>query len=472
MRIEALFETKSAREGRALAVLSVILFLVGLTSIFYRQPTSWYDEEIHYVRSIQLADGDWFVKKDKTDETTYGGDISLSQNKFADRAFATKLFDPTKQAIDPNWISQYRDLAYTGQKVFRISVTAVSYFPLSYLPYTTVAWLNQFLQFDVALEFMLMKLAGFVTSFTLLILAVRFMPFAKISMLLLALIPPYFLTMASISADAYLFGIAPLFIALSLSLVEKIKSGAVLKRKDLLVFGLTGLGLTLAKLPAALLVGLTVPIILLGCYKKISKKQLIYLSCFLLGMAMITLLWLKLVSGIDTGKYFGVVSDKQEQLAFIKSQPFAFLKTLFAAISHYNFFDMQLGYADGQQFMNLPVLAELLFPIGLIGSLFFSGNTLKEDKTVKNLSGLLYAYQSLLFLGITILVFLALYMDFNPVGSDQIQGVQPRYFLPYWLLLFGFKTRNNISSTVSQLYLIILGLSPLAYYLLLVAWQW
>ena len=59
-----------------------------------------------------------------------------------------------------------------------------------------------------------------------------------------------------------------------------------------------------------------------------------------------------------------------------------------------------------------------------------------------------------------------LYLQFTPVASDIILGVQQRYFLPYWLLPLLVLPRFTTVDKKIISGVVIAGLVPVAYYVL------
>ena len=55
-------------------------------------------------------------------------------------------------------------------------------------------------------------------------------------------------------------------------------------------------------------------------------------------------------------------------------------------------------------------------------------------------------------LGVSVLIWTALYVSYTPVGALEIAGVQPRYFLPLafpmLLILHSDKIKHNISDRI------------------------
>ncbi|KHD45429.1 DUF2142 domain-containing protein [Streptococcus hongkongensis] len=464
------FKTKDPLHTKVLGILATLLFILGISSVFVRQPTSWYDEEIHYVRSIQIANGD-ILRTIKGNPTKYGGNISVHQNEFVDQAFRNKLFDKKIQSIDLNWEDNYNRLSYTEKMVYRISVTAVNYMPFQYFPFVSVAYLNHYLKFNVATEFIAMKIAGFLVSFTLILLAVRKLPFGKMTLLLITLAPPYFLSISSITADSFVFGIIPLFLAYTFAIFYQVINGERISNKELAIYSCVALALTLAKPPACLLVSLILFIIFFGYRSKsVSIKQIIYLLFLILSLAFITLLWLYIVRDVDGRAYFGVVADTGKQISFIQHQPFRAFRIFFKEISNYNFLSMQLGYADQPYYMLLPILPSFFYLVAIFTSIFIGEESLQES--CKKIPVFLFnSYKIILFLIILLITFAILYLQFNPVASDTIGGVQPRYFLPYWMLVVSiFPTKITLSKSY-VIGTVLAGCVPILYYIIFMFYQ-
>lgn len=465
-KIKKFFKVKNNYYAVVLASLATLLFVLGVGAIFVRQPASWYDEEIHYVRSIQIANGD-ILKTKNNDNTKYGGYISVNENKFIDKAFQNKLFDKKIQAIDINWEKNYKNLTYTSQKVYRVSVTAVNYMPFQYFPFVAASFFSKVFKFNVTTEFILMRLSGFFVSFTLLLFSVRKLPFGKLTLMLLALCPPYFLSIASITADSFVFGMIPLFLAYVMSIFYSIISKREVTIDELIKFSIVSLALTLAKPPACLLISLVLFIAVVGRTKKIfTKKYFYFLVSLIFVLAFITLFWQYTVRMVDGRAYFGITeADSSSQIKFMLSYPILALKIFAKEISNFDFSYMQLGYADKTMYMQLPRLASSFYVIAIFSSIFIGEKNsinLIEKKYVKVFN----LYKVFLFMTIVIISFAVLYLQFTPVASDVILGVQQRYFLPYWLLPLLVLPRSTTVDKKIITGVVIAGLVPVAYYLL------
>ena len=82
-----------------------------------------------------------------------------------------------------------------------------------------------------------------------------------------------------------------------------------------------------------------------------------------------------------------------------------------------------------------------------------------------NQLAMLYNHVSrLLFVGAILLIFIIFYLENSEVGSDTVVGLQPRYFLPFLLLLLPFTNRTLEYNARFMTGLVIISVSPLIYY--------
>ena len=339
--------------------------------------------------------------------------------------------------------------------------------PFQYFPFVVASLFSKLFKFNVATEFIFMRLSGFLISFALLLFAVRKLPFGKLTLMLLALCPPYFLSIASITADSFVFGMIPLFLAYVTSIFYLIIIKKEVTRDELIKFSIVSLALTLAKPPACLLISLVLFVAVVGRIKKVFDKKCFYLLISLIFiLAFITLFWQYTVRMVDGRAYFGVTdADSSNQIKFILSNPILAIKIFAKTISDFDFSCMQLGYADKEMFMQLPRLASSFYVIAMFASIFIgekNSATLKE----KNYIRVFNLYKVFLFIIIVIISFAVLYLQFTPVASDTISGVQQRYFLSYWLLLLLVLPKYTTMDKKFISGVVIAGLVPVAYYLL------
>ncbi|HFI0729715.1 TPA: hypothetical protein ACGO1Z_002021, partial [Streptococcus suis] len=75
--------------------------------------------------------------------------------------------------------------------------------------------------------------------------------------------------------------------------------------------------------------------------------------------------------------------------------------------------------------------------------------------------------KTLMILLYVLLVFLILYLQFSEIGSNKIEGVQQRYFIPLYGFIFCFRSPMRIANRKLVSIFSILTLLPLLYYVFL-----
>ena len=181
-------------------------------------------------------------------------------------------------------------------------------------------------------------------------------------------------------------------------------------------------------------------------WKEIKKTHKIGLLLIIAVTAAITLAWALYAKDINTGAYWGRNVDTAAQLTYIAENPLVFMKNLTYSMLNYDYVNITyLLYADSIFYSNIPFVIDMVVFVGLGLSAFVS---VKHTHLMKQRVWLYWA-QVALFVLIGIAMFVLLYLQFTLVGTpDAIEGVQPRYFLPFLPLLvmmpYGLALSRNI----------------------------
>ncbi|HFI0458388.1 TPA: DUF2142 domain-containing protein [Streptococcus suis] len=445
-----------------------LVFVVSLINIGVRQPMTWLDEPSHYARSIQIANGDLFVLNNG-DYSQVGGAISTSQEEFINRGWNREDNPPLK----PGWYSSYSDLKYSNLYVFKNSTNAVPYTPFVYLPYIFISFLGNFFKFPVAFEYQLMRLFGFLIFYVLFIFAVKKMPFAKLPMTMLGLIPTVFISWTSVSADGLTITSAFLFTAIIVALFNKlVYSSKSITFQEILELAIASLLVSVSKIPLFILLAILIPFLYLANeQKKLSKNSIKLLLFTIFYSALFFLVWFIFVKDLNTGAYFNRDVDTGKQLSYIFENIPRFISNLTKSLLSYNFLVFQLGYVSTDIDVNsVPKFLTFLFFVGLIIShIFERDNIFKRNNRANEFKVLAWFSRSktLMILLYVLLVFLILYLQFSEIGSNKIEGVQQRYFIPLYGFIFCFRSPMRIANRKLVSIFSILTLLPLLYYVFL-----
>ena len=449
-----------------LFMLIVILFS-GILSIFVRYPMSWYDEQVHYARVISYSHN--LNPKGET----Y---ISEGEQEFIQRSMGTiakSLDQKTPNILSLDWKHDFKTLNKSKKLVkTRDAIPASVYTPIVYLPYILATWVANILRLDIISSFIFLRLIGFLSVFILLILAFRKLPFGKATLLMIASIPTVILSFTAISADTLTYGLIFLFVAHMLNLYQKIALSIKIKRVEFVKLLIISVLLVLAKMPAFAVLALYLPMIYIGIKdKKLSKFQIIFLFTSLLFCAFLTIVWYLSIKDINGNvTYYGnTLIDQGKQLKFILSHPLRTLRVFIENILDFPYFDFQLGYSDFQRGMQVPVIISIFSLFSILNSFKIQDS---EQPLIDKKERIIYnSFSRLIFIGVSLLIFLIFYLQVTEVGSEKISGVQGRYFLSFLILLVPFSNGKSFLSIKQSKYVLYASVIPAIYYILLMFYQ-
>ncbi|MGT2907644.1 DUF2142 domain-containing protein [Streptococcus dentiloxodontae] len=463
--LKELFNTEDDKTGALICFFLFFSFIMCLITIAYKGPMSGLDESSHYARSIQLATGQ-LVVSNNGDMSQVGGYISKTQRQFLDRGVESFVNSTEGNVIDNEWQQRYSDIPFSKEGEFFAATNGVPYTPFSYLPYIVVAKISQTFSIKPVTEYLWMRIIGFLFYFGLITLAIRITPIGKITLGIVMVIPTTIVNLTSISADGYLLAIASLFTAYVFHIMQQIlNKGKALTINDYLAIMILSILLVMGKIPIFVLMGLFLPIIFI-LYTQKKIPQVLFLSGTIVFCAILTLLWLAIVKDVNTGAFFGRNVDTFKQLSHIRSDILGYLSLLKDSIIHYRFIDFSIGYTDSLDITNIPENISIFGLIALLMAIFWKGNTTRLS--IDNHKIFYYSFQTIKYAiaaSFVILVFTILYLQFSLIGSPIIDGVQSRYFIPIYFLIFSINSRISLSKNWYMLLLAIISIIPSLSYL-------
>lgn len=271
-------------------------------------------------------------------------------------------------------------------------------------------------------------------------LLVRFgmkrVPFGKMTLFVLALLPINIQQCTSFSHDAMVHGILFLYSCLCLEAIfseEKMngqRMGLLELAAMFLIYCKSGSYLPLAFLP-----------LLIPSEKYGGKREKWIATGALFGIPVLTFLLknVQVVSGIvNTTAATSVVSTGDGgtylsgyTIGYFLKDPLEFVymmvNTMFDKIGFY--LESLIGYKLGWVEIETSALVVLLFWF-----LLFLANCRSREERLKVKAGQ-RAWMILLCLGCTGLILLGMLLQWTPMGHVSVEGVQGRYFLPFMLIL-------------------------------------
>ena len=121
----------------------VILVFSVVLSVFVRLPFGFFDEQVHYVRSLGIANGQLLTYSKEGSSSKLGHDVDSSNTRFIDRYLGNKT-----DVISLGWVNDEGEIK-SGDDVFVLNTSAAPYTPVSYLPYAAASVISNAINLDV-----------------------------------------------------------------------------------------------------------------------------------------------------------------------------------------------------------------------------------------------------------------------------------------------------------------------------------
>lgn len=408
----------------------VVGALFGLLFLFITPPVAGLDEEQHFYRSYQVSDLN--IKSDKVNapnvygEPGYGYGGSLPASVFYD---VNKLRNSMNEDLSYQY-NQVKDKIDTplnqDSKVnVRFDNTAI-YSPVPYIPQALGMSLGKAFNASPVVLSYLGRMAVLVVWLLAIYFAIRIIPIGKWVLVVLALNPASLFLASNLSGDAIAIASIALFTAVVLY-TRTLKS----RLSALKIVGILSLVLIIALQKNAYLPLVFVTLLIPSTVVSTRIKVAITVLGLLVGVAW-NIAILSIASGIPD--YFSLDQhiSSHDQLLFILSHPLSFISILL-----WNIFGMpSILVAPG--FVGL--VSDTVLPFWIIilwWAVFVAAISIKDKsalvaKVQTPSARLSFGAIALAGIGATIA---SLYIGWNAVGSNEIQGVQPRYFIPLSFLL-------------------------------------
>lgn len=414
--------------------------LFGVLLVFLTPPLQSPDEGAHFFRAYQVSELHISPVRFETDnQVQYGanlpnslytansvfmGDVAFNPlNKFPHSVYKDYIFQP----LDP---SKRENLVTSG----------AMYSPTSYAPQALGIAVGRALHASPMLLIWLGRLCNLAFWILVVFFSIRFIPFAKWVIVILALNPMMVFLSASLSTDVMNVSMSILFVSVLLMTLSK-KPVIRDKRIVLAVLGGVLCILALTK-PVNILFAALLTLMPLSYFKD-RKKKILYIILVTFVAVSLWALWNYHVRGaidwVVQSQSGGRHVNAHEQASYILHHPLAYLYDIvknFILVSpstpgvtgNFTF----LSYAGNFGWLDTPL------PTWIIVAYFVAvAFTILWEQGASSVTlntwrrGVLLAIAALLAAAnIT-----AMYTNASVVGSDLITGVQGRYFIPAGIIL-------------------------------------
>ncbi len=394
-------------------VYLVLALGLGLIMALFNPPFSGVpDEGAHFLRAWGIAQGSISCGK--------GGHIDAAASGLAEELKPINVPETNDGKVSLGAIKRALfESDSREQTLFNGSICGSD--PLGYVPQVIGITISRVSHIPVLWGFYLARVLNLLAAIGITYLALRLLPFGKIVLLLIALLPMTVQQYASLSYDALHISVVFLFTAYALKL--SCESG-FLSRRDAVMLGLTAIVAANVKygfVPVLLL------LFLLPYGKFASRKRYwIYVLSVIFGGFLVFFLTQYGAVSSDGGREGAY---PLEQVGIVLRHPVGFLLIVLNTLySGADFFLETVLYKPGW-------LKDSLSPVFYVSVLFGLIFLIRSEREAVRISKRQRIVLGGVFLAGLLFIFFSLYVTWSKVGGDKVQGVQGRYLLSILPLL-------------------------------------
>ncbi|OEC86919.1 MULTISPECIES: DUF2142 domain-containing protein [Methanobacterium] len=381
------------------------------------------DEYEHFYRSLYVSEGHIVPEKLGNLSGVYVPESVKFTSDTVNQEWYTFLQDrDNKTDLAPLLHLQFNSKNMVFEDISRIAV--ITYSPVPYLMSAFAIDLGKLFNLAPLVLMYIGRLANLLVWIFLTYLAIKITPVHKWVFFMLALLPMTIFEAASLSADSFLLGISFLIIAIFFKYAfddNKKRIGF----KEIYILGILLLLVGLAKSNYILLLFL---IFLIPAQKFGNRKNRILVtgSLFLVVVAVVGI-WNLIVNGL----YAPIIPQVSisGQIAYLLGDPFRFpyllINTFISRGLSYQFLFVGNFWLD----IPLPTWWLGFYLITIIPAALLDKNRINITRNQKLISAVTFILNAIIACALV-------YITWTPVGQNVIDGIQGRYFIPIFPLLF------------------------------------
>ena len=393
----------------------ILAMFFGLLYVFITPPFQSVDEPNHFYRAYSIAQGDFISIK----QGNYTGGYIPEEIRTFENNFSY-MYQNTFAKIKPQEIIKSMEIEkVNSKKIFVPFSNTALYSPIPYtIQAITIVFFNKITP-NPAVLFYLVRIINLFLYCFLGYLAIKNMPFFKITTFLLLLIPMNLSLGASCSTDVTLIGTSMIFTA---EILKAMKN--TIKTKNLLSLGILAFILAMTKHNLFL-----IPLLFLIPKRNFGNKYAIKISSLILVSLIPCILWSKLIKNL-----YVPLNDKAnmyDQINYIILHPLQYIMVLLRTLlfKTLRIIATSIGFL-GWQDTRLWFMTYILYPFAIFISLI-TGN-IKEKIFTKNQEIFITTVLIISY----ILIVTYMYLSWSAVGNNIVIGLNGKYFMPIALIFF------------------------------------
>lgn len=416
----------------AVPAVLALCFLIG--------PLQGLDEASHFYRSVQLSEGHILPVRSPAADAA-GDDLDVSIAKIGGY-YADLSYKHWRQSFGsgPADLAAASSTTLSGTRQFTRFSNTVIYFPLAHIvPALAIAVVKRFDNHPMTWIYA-GRVLNAVVALAIIVLAIGYFDTGRAFVFVLALLPRTLFSLAALSPDALLIPLAMLFAALVYRLATRERL-TWLEHALLFVSGLFICTSKLAYVPMAIIP----PVIAMLADRRLSR-QVSILTISAVVIVVVWLMWMSLISSSVYPIRHNAHIDIYGQLRWVLAHPLGDLMVLRNSFAQtgFGYFNTMVGGDLGSSEAQLPKW---------LSGINFAVLAWSAVSTVERTRGRLLelAFVTLVATGVSIGIFLLLYMQYTEVGHYMVDGVQGRYFLPLLPILVAFLPKLQLSPDRARL---------------------
>ena len=419
----------------------VFWLILGCSVAVFVPPYVGMDEGSHVARAQQIADGVFLpstidveaadtrilgTAEEFKNSDIYGGDTDSSLYNLLATIGPIVHDDNEKSSISFPWWTDSRvdSNAQVGQsKITWAFPAATIYSAVCYLPHSIAYLLAVAFQMTGWSALILMRLLGVVVYGLIVRYAIKVTPIAKNVMLLVAVMPDAIAINTMVSADTMTTAFCFLYIAYILKLVFRYRE---FKGRDYVGLGISLCALALLKMPyIAFGLLLFLPFFLNRMWqRKADVRRLLAIG---VSSLFLFLIWYSCIKNVNPYTLWGPLRgiDADAQIAYILSNPAGAMTAIWNTVLSTDIALLSMNATGVQVFTVWVLIFAYAFAIG------------RDSNTIRQYRGKGATATSLILISILIIfaIILSMYITYNSVGADFVDGCQGRYFIPVLLTI-------------------------------------
>ena len=370
------------------------------------------DEDQHVRKAMAIAQGNFFSTK-----VMNGGAVDTFNKKLGELVSGSAYdYRDAWRRINIEETDETAIAGYTNQAL---------YSPVCHMPQAFGIFVTKLVGANLVVQCYAARLFNLAFSIFLIYEAIKLLPFKKHILLCIAMLPITMNELASMSADALTIS-SSLFLIAYVLYLKYDNTKLRVSKKDIIILALTSITVAMCKivyLPLCLMLFM-IPKEKFGTA---NKKNIITITIIAIS-TLLNLIWLAYASRFLVEFIEGV--NSKEQLKYILTNPISFFLIMFRTMAfHSQRFILGLC---GEGLSMVTANTSQLYVVSSMMFLFTLFICNDEDEIEIKWYTKIFAF--IIFVGIVVLIYTSLYIQWTPLIASLIDGVQARYFIPILFL--------------------------------------